>query len=198
MVRNATLKRLIFEAYRVPYSQMVGGPAWLDADEFDIDAKAESPATLEQLRLMLRTLLAERFKLAVRGEMRERRVYALMVGRDGPKLGAPKDGPGAHPWRFHGDLSAFSNVLSVQLTIPLLDDPKTPSHAGGAPVPVVDKTGIEGIYDIAVDLKPDPGGDMFTVWQRALREQLGLRLESQRAAVQVLVIDRAERVPAGN
>jgi uncharacterized protein (TIGR03435 family) len=63
---------------------------------------------------------------------------------------------------------------------------------------VVDKTGIEGVYDITLDLKPDPGGDPFTVWQRALQEQLGLKLESQKAPVEMLVIDHAERVPTEN
>ena len=70
--RNATLKRLIFEAYRVPYSQITGGPAWLDSSEYDIEAKAAISASVEPLRLMLRTLLADRFKLAVHSEFKER------------------------------------------------------------------------------------------------------------------------------
>jgi uncharacterized protein (TIGR03435 family) len=198
IVRNATLKRLIFEAYRVPYSQIAGGPSWLNSDEYDIEAKAESPASSEQIRLMLRTLLTDRFKLAVRSEMKERRVYALVVGKDGPRLHAAKEGETSRLWRFHGDLSKFADVLSTQLTIPLLDDPATPSHASGAPMPVVNKTGIEGVYDISVDIKPDQGGDTFTVWQRALQEQLGLNLESQKAPVEILVIDHAEKIPIGN
>ena len=197
---NATLLRLIFEAYQVPYSQITGGPVWLNTDEFDIDAKAESPAGLEQLRLMLRALLTDRFKLAVRTETRERRVYALVVGKDGPRLSGAKDGDGSRLWRFHGRLSEFANILAVQLTIPMSSnqDPTIPSRATGAPVPVVDKTGIEGVYDIRLDINTDRGNDAFAVWQRALQEQLGLKLESQKAAVAVLVIDHAERIPAGN
>jgi uncharacterized protein (TIGR03435 family) len=198
IARNATLKRLIFEAWRIPWAQIAGGPEWLDSDEFDIDAKAENPASAEQLRLMLRALLADRFRLAVRSEMRERRVYALVVGKDGPKLGGARAGEGSHLWRFHGDLSKFADVLAIQLTIPLLDDPSTPSHASGSAVPVVDKTGITGVYDINLDIKPDQGSDTFTVWQRALEEQLGLKLESQRGTVEFLVVEHAERIPTGN
>jgi hypothetical protein len=130
IVRNATLKRLIFEAWQIPYSQIAGGPAWLDRDEFDIDAKAEGPA-----------------------------------------------------------------VLAIQLTIPATSsDPSMPSRAAGHPVPVVDETGIKGAVDIAIDLRPDQNTDAFTLWQRALEEQLGLRLESKKAEVPVLVIENAEKV----
>src|SRR6478736_4661728 len=55
--RNATLKHLIFEAYRVPYSQIIGGPSWIDSDEFDVEAKSATPATPAQLRTMLKSLL---------------------------------------------------------------------------------------------------------------------------------------------
>jgi uncharacterized protein (TIGR03435 family) len=197
---NATLLRLIFEAYQIPYAQITGGPAWLKTYEFDIDAKAETPVGLDQLRLMLRALLADRFKLSVRTESVERRVYALVVGKDGPRLNGVGVGAGSRTWRFHGSLSEFANILAIQLTIPMLSnqDPSVPSRASGAPVPVIDKTGIDGVYDIAVDINTDRGGDAFAVWQRALQEQLGLKLESQKAPVAVLIIDHAERIPARN
>lgn len=199
--RNTTLKRLIFEAYRIPYSQITRGPSWLDSDEYDVDAKAESPATADQLDLMLRKLLADRFKLAIRRETRDGRVYVLVAGRDGPKLSGSgaKEGQGSLVWRFHGDLSEFAARLALQLTIPMDNpDPSSPSRATGTPVPVINKTGIEGIHDISVALKPEPGADTFTVWQRALQEQLGLRLESQKAPVEILVIEHAEKIPAEN
>jgi uncharacterized protein (TIGR03435 family) len=196
--RNSTLKQLIFEAYRVPYSQITGGPAWIDSNEYDVDAKPEGRASVDQLRLMLRALLTDRFKLAIRNEMKERRVYALTVGKDGPRLRNSGDETTAGKWRFHGTLSEFANYLAIQLTIPLLDDPTVPSHATGAPVPVLDKTGIEGTYDLRVDIKPDRGGDAFTIWQRALQEQLGLKLESQRAPVETLIIEHAEKIPTEN
>ena len=197
VARNATLKRLIFEAWQIPYAQISGGPAWLNMDEYDIEAKAENAANREQLMRMLRVLLTERFKLAVRIEKKEGRVYALVAAKGGSRLRAG-DEASHGAWRFHGDLSGFANVLAIQLTIPLLNDPGTPSYASGPAVPVLNKTGIEGVYDIGLDLKPDQGGDTFTVWQRALHEQLGLSLESQKASIEVLVIEHAEKVPTAN
>jgi uncharacterized protein (TIGR03435 family) len=63
---------------------------------------------------------------------------------------------------------------------------------------VLDKTRLAGIYDIAIDLKPEPGGDTFTLWQRVLHDRLGLKLVSARENVEVLVVDRAERMPTAD
>ena len=83
--RNVTLKRLVVEAYAVAPPQVFGGPKWLDENEYDVEAKADRPAAKEQLRLMLRTLLAARFHLAVHRETRELKVYAMVAGKSGPK-----------------------------------------------------------------------------------------------------------------
>ena len=63
---------------------------------------------------------------------------------------------------------------------------------------VVDKTGLEGVFDLAVALRPEVGTDRFTVWQRALQEQLGLKLESRKLSMAVLVVGSADRVPVTN
>ena len=198
VARNTTLQRLVFEAWQVPYAQIKGGPGWFPTAEYDIQAKAGGPASRDELRLMLRTLLVERFNLTVRREKREGRVYALTVGSKGPKLNGQREGDSPHGWRFHGDLSEFANILAIQLTIPLLEDPHTPSRATGSPVPVINRTGIEGTFDFRLDIRPDAGSDMFAVWQRALQEQLGLRLEAQKADIDMLVIEHVDRVPTSN
>jgi uncharacterized protein (TIGR03435 family) len=196
--RNATLKRLIFEAYRTPYSRIEGGPGWLDSDEFDINAEAGNRTNPDRLRLMLQALLADRFKLAVRRETREVHVLALVTAKGGPKLRRAEEanrdasrGPGT--LHFHSDLGEFANRLALLLTTPLLNDPATPSRASGPPTPVVDETGMTGIYDFTVDLRPDADADAFTIWQRALEEQLGLRLENRKASVEYLVVSHAEK-----
>ena len=79
-----------------------------------------------------------------------------------------------------------------------MDDPTRPSIASGPPVPVVDKTGLQGIFDLNVEIRPEAGVDMYTLWQRVLQEQLGLRLESRKDKVDVLVVDGAERIPTAN
>jgi uncharacterized protein (TIGR03435 family) len=203
--RNATLKRLIVQAYGVQPYQVVGGPNWLDGAEYDIDAKAGGPVPKERLAQMLRTLLADRFQLAVHHDTKELHVYELVADKGGPKIQpvkdpeAPRAKSGAtDPRSFRGDLQQFANVLSIQLSIPMMDDPGRPSIASGPPVPVVNKTGLDGIYDFNVQIRPEVGVDMYTLWQRALREQLGLRLESRKDNVDVLVVDRAERIPTAN
>jgi uncharacterized protein (TIGR03435 family) len=77
-------------------------------------------------------------------------------------------------------------------------DPTVPVRSTGVPPPVLNKTGIQGVFDISVELKLDSGADTFIAWQRALQDQLGLKLESQKGPVEVLVIDHAEKLPAEN
>src|ERR1039457_1407410 len=203
--RRVSLKELVFEAYNVPYYQISGGPAWLDSEEYDIDAKAETPATRDQMRLMLRTLLAGRFKLAIHRESKEMRVYALTVAKNGPLIHAFKEGetaaakqPPLGVRHCRCDMSQFAGVLSIQLSIPLLEDPSTPSRSNGPLIPVVDKTGLKGTYNFDVEVKPEPDGDSITAWQRALQQQLGLKLEAQKAPIEIIVIDHAEKIPARN
>jgi uncharacterized protein (TIGR03435 family) len=199
--RNMSLKGLIVEAYHVQPFQVSGGPGWLDLDEFDIDARAGGTATKDQLRGMLQALLAQRFHLAIHRDSKEMRVYALSVDKGGPRLHAATGElrPTTSPQDFHGDMRQLANLISIGLTIPTIDDPTRPAIASGAPVPVLDKTGLDGNYDISVNLRPDDtAGDGFTRWQRALRDELGLKLESARAPVEVLVVYRAERMPTAN
>jgi uncharacterized protein (TIGR03435 family) len=85
-VRNATLRTLIIVAYNVRGNAVKGGPAWLDSDRFDIVAKANPKSSERDLRLMMQTLLAERFKLRVHTDQKVLPVYALMAGKQGPKL----------------------------------------------------------------------------------------------------------------
>jgi uncharacterized protein (TIGR03435 family) len=82
---NVTLKNVLTRAYEVKPHQ-INGPAWLDSDRFDITAKLPEGATKEQIPAMLRNLLAERFKMTIHKETREQSIYALVVGKNGPKL----------------------------------------------------------------------------------------------------------------
>jgi uncharacterized protein (TIGR03435 family) len=155
----------------------------------------------EQQAAMLRSLLSERFKLTVHNETRGMRVYELVIGKSGPRIRATKDGESAVAgagFHFHGDLRRFADLLSIQLSIPATDNPGEPVRASRAPIPVIDKTGLPGIFDFNVDIHPELGTDMFALWQRALEDQLGLRIESHEEPVTVLVVDRAVRVPTDN
>jgi uncharacterized protein (TIGR03435 family) len=198
--RNVTLKRLLAEAYHLQLNQ-VSGPSWLDQNEYDIDARAAGVATEEQMGMMLRILIAERFKLTQHSETREMRVYELSVAKSGAKI-HPLNGEGAIPagagFHFHGDLRQFADLLAVQLTIPASDNPSEPVRASTSQIPVVNKTGLQGIFDFSVDIRPELGTDMFTSWQRALQDQLGLKIESSKENVAILVVDDAARIPTEN
>ena len=85
VARNATLKRLLAEAWRLQVNQIVG-PEWLDRNEYDIQANSATASSSEQKSLMLRSLLAERFNLNTHSETREMRAYELTIGKSGPKI----------------------------------------------------------------------------------------------------------------
>jgi uncharacterized protein (TIGR03435 family) len=153
------------------------------------------PASQERLRLMLRTLIADRIQLTFHREPKNLRVYALIADKSGPKIHAASNGD-AGPHTFRGDLQQFANLLSNQLTIPAIEDPTRPSIASGPPIPVPDLTGLAGVYDIPWDRQPDATGDGVSLLQRILRDHLGLGLERRKANVEFLVVDHAERAPS--
>ena len=194
-VTNFPLLWLIGEAYRVPNRQISGLPEAMGRECYDIDAKAEHPVNREQMMAMLRHLLEDRFKLAVRRETKEIKAYALVVAKGGPKLDENHDGAalfmdriGRSKWGFHNmPMTLLANVLS--------------SWAGDT---VVDQTGLKGSYDFTLEVQmessgpgepaPDPNApDVF----RAVQEQIGLKLESRKGPVEMLIIDHFERL-SGN
>lgn len=218
---NVPLRLLIRNAYRVQDSQIAGGPDWLGTARFDIVAKAENPnASVEDLQLMTRSLLADRFKLLVRSEKREMPIYAMVPVRSDGKLGpqlhksdtdcgspsAPPAGPPA-PGQIPrcGFTVGFGNVKARGTTLPALATTLS-TFAGRI---VVDRTALTGGYDVELTWTPDQtpraqgdqppqvngapidpnGPSLFT----ALQEQLGLKLESTKDSVDVLVVDRAEK-----
>jgi uncharacterized protein (TIGR03435 family) len=198
--RNVTLKRLLAEAYRLQQNQ-VSGPNWLDQNEYDVDARAAGVVTKEQMALMLQSLVAERFNLAEHSETREMRVYALVVDKSGSKIHPINGGETTNTpagFHFHGDLRQFADLLAVQLSIPASNNPSEPAKASESQILVSDKTGMPGIFDFSVDMRPELGTDMFASWQRALKDQLGLKIESRKENVMILVVDQAARIPTAN
>ncbi|HEY7392890.1 MAG TPA: TIGR03435 family protein, partial [Bryobacteraceae bacterium] len=198
-----TLKRLVFEAYDVKPYQVPGGPPWTGSDRFDIRARPDRPGTNQQVRERLRNLLADRFQLVIHRETKELPVYALVVAKNGSKFQESSDG--RRMMRGAPGLLSGQGVGMPQLAASL---------SGPAGRPVIDKTGLTGLYNFELKWTPDspqvapgplPPGvppppppdpnapSLFT----ALPEQLGLRLESQKAPVEILVIDHAEK-PSDN
>ena len=198
--RNVTLKRLIAEAWHCQLNQ-VSGPPWIDHDEYDVETRVQQGATKEQIQLMLRTLLTERFRLKQHSDLKSMRVYALETGKSGPRIKPVQDGSASSSgsgFHFRGDMRQFADLLAIQFTIPASNDPTAPVKAGGPAIPVIDKTGLEGIYDFNADIHPEPGTDAFTAWKRVLEDQLGLRIESRTDNVPIVVVDDATKMPTAN
>jgi uncharacterized protein (TIGR03435 family) len=184
----------------------VNGPKWLYEARFDIQAKMDS-ATLEQtqkmsnaerrsfLQGMFQRLLADRFKMAAHWETRELPVYALVLAKSGAKLQPTKlTESGTHT-------SSGTGMLTTR-GVTMADLARTLTQEGGRDLgrDVVDKTGLPGRYDLELKWTPtdsdpsaEPGPSIFT----AVGEQLGLRLESTKGPVEVLVVDRIE-MPSEN
>jgi uncharacterized protein (TIGR03435 family) len=184
----ADIKHLTAFAYSVRDVQVSGGPRWADTELFDIEAKATGPATTAELRLMVRSLLEDRFKLKMHRESKEEAVFDLVVGKKGPKL-TPVDkaglGIGLGKTQLNGrgaNMSGLASVLSSRV-----------GHQ------VIDRTDLAGFYNFTLTWTPDDaaatesGPSIFT----ALQEQLGLKLEPAKGTVEMLVIDGVER-PSGN
>ena len=184
---NVTLKRCIIGSYHIGPNQLVGGPSWVDSDRFHIEAKAAEPTNDDAtLDAMMRTLLTERFHLVMHRETRTLPVLALEVGKNGPKLEKASGGEAMTDSGYgrltvkNTTMDSFAERLSRQ-----------------ADLPVVNRTGINGIFNLKLRWTPDDGNpnkpdappSLFT----AIQEQLGLRLQSQKAPIEVFVIDRAEK-----
>ena len=206
---NVTLKRVIGLAYR-PVQEFIGGPDWISTDRFDIEGSVEGTPTQDQMLEMLRSLLADRFKLAVHRETRQMPAYSLTLARGNGRLGAelravppctPAAASPASPARRCGGFAVGAGSLKgTGVTMTQLAA-ELPSATEGRYV--VDRTGLSGTFDVnltwnAEALSPtatstDSAASIFA----AIQEQLGLRLVSITTAIEVIVIDRAER-PASN
>jgi uncharacterized protein (TIGR03435 family) len=209
---GVTVRFLLYEGYGgINHEQVVGEPAWSNTQGFDIEAKvapADAPAlgkmTFEQRRTMFQSILADRFKLVVHHETRELPIYVLSVAKGGPKLkpSAPDDPAGQAPRRIgvmltKGKVTANDAKLSTLVTVLSRTIGRT----------VIDKTGLTGNYDFTLEYAPEEGGppppgggvlpaspsdsapSIFT----AIKEQLGLKLDSTKGTVDVIVIDHIEK-----
>ena len=198
--QNVTLKRLIAEAWHCQLDQIVG-PPWLNRSEYEVAARMPEGTSREQTSMMLRSLLTDRFHLKVHSETRQMRVYELTVSQAGAKIHPIAPGSAATPgsgFHFRGDMRQFADLLAVQFSIPASNDPSAPVRAGGPQIPVLDKTGLQGIYDFSVDMRPELGTDAFTGWNRALQYQFGLKIDSRKGDVEMVVVDDALKIPTAN
>ena len=204
MTINTTVNDLISFAYDLHAGQITGGPAWLETEKYDVVAQpqAEGMPNERQLKTMVQQLLADRVRLVTRRDKRELPVYVLTVGTGDAKLAKNDTNPNGLPslmFKGFGVLPARNASMADLARV---------MQAAVLDRPVVDKTGLAGRFDFTLTWTPDdsqfrsfgarppaPSSDanappgLFT----AIQEQLGLRLESTKAPVDVLVIERIEK-----
>jgi len=198
---DCSAKLLLMLAYNVPESQIVGGPGWLDSEKWDIEARsaAEGRYSVADTRVMLQKLMAERFGLVVHRETRQVPVYVMTVSKGGVKFREAEAGrapnveiAGNSVRMASGEMAGLAQILATAVGRPVLD-----------------RTGLGKAYDLSLAWEDAPvkeggvpglegaaeggEGSVFT----AMQSQLGLRLESQRASVEVIVVDKIERA-SGN
>jgi uncharacterized protein (TIGR03435 family) len=208
---NETVRFLLWFSYRVQPFQITGGPRWIDTDHFDIEARAEDRnAGPDQIRLMLQSLLEDRFHLKLHRQMRQSSIYALVVAKGGPKIELSADqtsadvngpSPPGSPLPNHGAIrlgagSLLANAVRLSFFCQMLSQRMDRL--------VVDRTNLSGRYDFLLQWNPGPGEtrneapaapdiesrpSIFT----AIQEQMGLKLESARGPVEVLVVDHIEK-----
>jgi uncharacterized protein (TIGR03435 family) len=186
-------------AYDVQEAQVAGGPDWFATEKWDVEAKSDNPGehSVEETRLMLQNMLALRFGLRIHRETEPRPAYALTVAKDGPKF-KPAEHDGFTNVRVTGNSISLERGDLTRMTQLL-------SSALGRPV--VDQTGLKELYDLSLqwddapvaeggvtglNVPAAPGKDHGFIFT-AIQDQLGLRLDSQRTPVEVIVVDQIER-----
>jgi uncharacterized protein (TIGR03435 family) len=198
-MKNVHLKSVVQWAYHLQAIQ-VSGPSWLDDNRYDIVAKAAGETPGERQRVMMQTLLAQRFKLTFHRETKEMPAYVFTVAKGGHKL-KPSESEGEMEVKpsATGKMAAqFSRVTLAQL-----------SEMASSPLQgvVVDQTGLKGSYDFTLDMAPFIGGgdfrptgieDVITMIIQAVNEQLGIKIEQKKVPAELLIVDHAEKVPVEN
>ncbi|MGD0798480.1 MAG: TIGR03435 family protein [Acidobacteriaceae bacterium] len=208
LLHNATMVNLISLAYGIGNDNILSGPAWLDTDRFDVSAHAPSGTSNDDIKLMLQSLLAERFHLVLRKDSHPLPAFVLTVGKVGPKLkssdgsqpsgcgdnpNAPKDPPGGPSYIY---------VSCHNLTADQIADNLRGMAGGYLTNQVVNQTGLTGAFDF--DIKwtarnnlAKQGADGISIFD-AVDKQLGLKLEAKTAPLPVLIVDKVDEKPTPN
>jgi uncharacterized protein (TIGR03435 family) len=194
--QNVAVKRCVMGAYGIGPHQISGGPAWFDTERFDITAKVDQPIDDDAvLMIMLQKLLEERFNLMLHHEVKQMSALVLQIAGNGPKLERAADGEaGTNTSGTNASVIISAHNTGMDLFAKVL--------AREMELPVVNQTGLHGVFNFKLSWAREnaternavrDGPSIFT----AVQEQLGLQLRSQKAAVDLFVIDHLE-MPSEN
>jgi len=187
-MHDVTVSTCIKWAYQISQAQ-IQGPDSLTHVHYDIMAKTDPDATEKQMRLMMRTLLSDRFKFAFHFEKKDLHVYSLVVAKDGVKM--HPSAPGGTMFRENSATGMVARSITMRQLADYLSDPLN--------APLTDETGLQGPYDLTIDFTPyvdmersDIRPDPVAVLKAALRGDLGLDLIKGMKSVDVMVVDHVE------
>ena len=200
---GATVRLMISAMYSMPSANITGGPAWLDKDQWNVEAKADRAYSLKDLHTMFQNLLADEFKLRFHKEVKEGPLYALTVNKSGPKMKVNDSPESLESPVIDGHIGGLAIGKRVSMEylcfwikrfVLLYYDER----------PVIDKTGLTGYYDFTLSYLRElpPGFDKSNFPPEllarpsifdALRDQLGLKLEPQKGLITYYVIDHVEK-----
>jgi uncharacterized protein (TIGR03435 family) len=196
-MKNIHLIGCIRWAYNVSEMQ-VSGPDWLNEGTFDIFAKSAGEVKVAELREMLKTLLADRFKLRAHSEMKEMPALVVTVAKNGHKM-KPVDVEGSPSFKT-GDM----NLTGQGATVGQL----TEFISKAIHVPMIDQTGLTGRYNYFLDIKSyvteemrksnGPPPEANTIIATAMQEQLGLKVEAKKTPIEMVIVDHMEKTPTEN
>ncbi|MGA2117651.1 MAG: TIGR03435 family protein [Bryobacteraceae bacterium] len=215
---NTTLNDLITTAFNIHTRQITGGPAWLDSDRYDVTGRPDVPGqpNFAQIKIMLQKLVADRFQLKFHREKKELAVYAIGIAKTGVKISKSAADPNSLPGLFFGG-GGVGGGVSFNVRNATMAEVANTLQGSVLDRPVVDQTGLAEKYDFIVKFTPEPGQmagfgrggqpggqppaadnpdappDLFAAFQ----QQLGLKIETSKAPVDVLVIDKVEK-PSAN
>ena len=199
--RRISLKLLLMKAFRVGFYQC-DGPSWLDQAHYDITAKIPENASPREIPAMLQNVLVDRFSLQFHWDTRAEAGYALVVGKNGPKLKRADH-------TFSSSLTPSGHIQLADITMQGLAE----SLSADLGQPIVNMTNLDGEFDVVLDVDPATI-PLFAERMRSLRsssepelggptltaavEKLGLKLESRKVQLEHLVVDRIQRIPTAN
>jgi uncharacterized protein (TIGR03435 family) len=195
-MRDVSVETCIKWAYSVQESQ-IAGPDWIDSDKFDITAKSDGPADENAMKQMLQSLLADRFKLSFHHQDKELKAFVLTIAKGGAKL-TPAAAPDAKPYRQNSANGSIVKSMTIQEFGDFLSQPL---H-----MPVVDQTGLKGKYDFVLDFTPylpdaknmgPDRPDTVSILMAAMEGELGIKMETRKTQVNVMVIDHVAK-PSAN
>jgi uncharacterized protein (TIGR03435 family) len=195
---NTSLRLLITWTYDIGDERLVGAPGWLDSARFDVLAKAPNEnATLDELHSMMKSLLADRFGLRVHTETKDLPMYTLDIDKNGPKVHVLEEALAVNHDPFK--MTQSGRLTGTSVTTEMLAKVLT-NQLGHY---VRDSTGFKGAFDFTLEWRPESASSAAEADTRAsiftaIREQLGFRLTSGRAQVEVIAIDHVENHPTEN